>query len=97
MERAALRHRLETVGGEVPHHLTELRLVHVVIDGLRRVDLDGDLPALGVFLLPEQGTHLAHETRHVHAAARHALRPGVGEEVLDDVVEPLRLAHHDVE
>ena len=39
VQDAAVGHRLDAVGGEVPQHLAHLRLVDVVVDRRRRVDL----------------------------------------------------------
>src|SRR6266571_2191624 len=89
-----LRHRLHGVQAEIPQDLPELLSIHGPGDG--RGEFADDLEAAGARPMLEQEQHLFGGDRHVEGGDRQRRRARVLEEVLDDVVQPLGLAHHDL-
>src|SRR5437899_2381671 len=91
---AALRHRLDRVQAQIPENLSELLRVDRPHHGRR--ELSGHLQAAGRGAMLQQDQHLLGGGRHVEGRDRQRRGPRVLEEVLDDVVEPLGLAGHDL-
>src|SRR5437870_7801285 len=91
---APIRHRLHGVQAAIPQDLPELLGVHGPWD--RRGEFADDLEAAGAGPMLEQEQHLFGSRRHVEGGDRERRGTRVLEEVLDDVVEPLGLAGHDL-
>src|SRR5438132_1999885 len=93
-ELAALGHRLDGVQAEIPQNLPEL----LGVDGPEhgRGELANDLEAARAGAMLQQQHHLLGGGRHVERRDRERCRTRVLEEILDDVIEPLGFARHDL-
>src|SRR5882724_7137291 len=91
---ASLRHCLDRIQAEIPQDLPELLGIDGPGDGRR--ELANDLEAARAGAVLEQEQHLLGGGRNVEGGDRQGRGTRVLEEVLDDVVEPLGLARHDL-
>ncbi len=95
-ETAPLRHRPQAIGCQVPDDLPDLPFVGLESDGTGR-HVDNNPVALPPFgaVLQERGG-VGEDGPHVHVTHPLPLRTRVLQEAADGVVQPLRLANHDV-
>ncbi len=95
-EHAAVGHRPERVRREIPDDLPDLRLVRQAHDRVARY-VDDDVvrrQPLGAVLQQRRG--VGNGPADVHRRGGMTLRPGVGEKAANRIVQPIRLADHDV-
>ena len=95
-ELAAARHRLQSVGGEIPDDLSQLVLVGVEPHRLsRHVDLD-DVVLRGLRAGLQQRRRVLDGAPGVDAGHVDAPGPGIGQKRRDRRVQPVGLPQHDV-
>ena len=94
---AAVGHRAQAVGRQVPDDLLDLPLVGLVPElGRPARRRRSTWPSLHFGAVAQQQRRVVQRAAHVEARDREPLRPRVGEKRADRRVQPLRLAQHDV-
>ena len=94
---AAVGHRAQAVGREVPDDLLDLAFVGLVPElavGGTSTSITCAVVHLGAVAQQQRG--VVQRAAHVEPRDREPLRPRVGEKRSDRRVQPLRLAQHDV-
>jgi len=95
-EAASLRHRLEAIRRQVPDHLSDLILVSFTPHGIGRHVHTDRVVRLHFRAIAQEQCSVLHYSPDIELRQRKPLRSRIGQERLNRLVEPFRLAQDDV-